>query len=136
MDAAQIETIGISSGTVNFSLKKAGANWIDPDRPGEPINTAAVTELLDALAGLKAARYVADEKADFKLYGLEPPQRVIVLTQKGGTTKTVHLGREEGGSGGRVYARVPDKDHTEVFVIAEADAAKLLKDRAAFTAKK
>jgi hypothetical protein len=136
VDAAQIEAVAISSGSVNFSLKKAGAAWVDPDRPAEPINAAAVTELLDALAGLKAVRYAADEKADFKLFGLEPPQRVIVVTQKNGASKTLHLGREEGGSGGRVYARVADKDRTEVFVLSEADSAKLLKDRPAYVGKK
>ncbi|CAN5606640.1 hypothetical protein BH11PLA2_BH11PLA2_06380 [soil metagenome] len=134
VDAAQVDTIAVSSGMTNFAFRKQGMAWVDSSA-GEPVNAAAVTELLDTLAGLKASKYVTDEKADLKLYGLEPPQRVIVLTAKGGPPKTLHLGREEGGKGGRYYAKVADADRTDVFVISEADAAKLMKDRGAYKAK-
>lgn len=136
VDAAQVETIAVSGGGADFALRKVGATWVDSAKPTEPIDTAKVSEFLDALAGLKAERYVADKDADRKLYGLEPPQRVIVLTQKG-EAKTLHLGRPEGGSGGkRVYARVDDKGRTDVFILSEADTAKLTRDRAGFGGKK
>jgi hypothetical protein len=137
VDAAQIETIAVSSGTSSFSLRKVGTSWVDTDKPNEPIDTAKVSEFLDALAGLKAERFAADTNADLKLYGLDPPQRVIVLTQRGGQTRTLHLGRPEGGSDDkRVYARVDDKDRSDVIVLSEADTAKLTRDRAGFAAAK
>lgn len=135
VDAAQIETIAVSSGMSGFSLRKQGAVWVDPERPEEKINNGAVTEFLDALAGLKAVRYAADEKADFKLYGLDPGERVITLLQKGGVTRVLHIGREVGDQKGRVYARVGDNDRSDVVVIGEADAAKIRKDRSGFLAK-
>ena len=132
VDAAQVETVAISSGANNFALRKEGTNWIDPAKPGETFDAAKVTELLDALAGLKAERYATDKDADLKLYGLEPPERVIVVTQRG-LVKTLHLGRAEGGSDGkRVYARVVEPSRTDVFVLSDADTAKLTRDRAAF----
>ena len=122
-DASQVETVAISSGANNFALRKDGTNWVDPAAAGDAFDTAKVTELLDALAGLKAERYAADKDGDPKLYGLEPPERVIVLTQRG-VVKTLHLGRAEGGSGGkRVYAKVVEPGRTDVFVVSEADAA-------------
>ena len=132
VDAAQIETVAISSGANNFALRKDGMVWSDPAKPGETFEAAKVTELLDALAGLKAERYVSDKDADLKLYGLEPPERVIVVTQRG-LVKTLHLGRAEGGSGGnRIYARVVEPGRTDVFVLSAADTAKLTQERAGF----
>ena len=132
VDAAQIETVAISSGANNYALRKDGPLWTDLAKPGEAFEPAKVTELLDALAGLKAERYVADKDADLKLYGLEPPERVIVVTQRG-LVKTIHLGRAEGGSAGkRFYARVVETGRTDVFVLSEADTAKLTRDRAGF----
>lgn len=135
VDAAQIETIAVSSGMSGFSLRKQGTTWIDPERPEDKINSSAVTEFLDSLAGLKAVRYAADDKADFKLYGLDPGERVITLLQKGGVTKVLHIGREVGDQKGRVYARVGDKDRSDVFVVGEADATKIRKERSSFLAK-
>lgn len=140
VDASQIESLVISSADRTFQLRKDGPNWFDPTNPTERISTPAVNELLDTLAGLKAQRFIADEKADPKLYGLEKPERVIVLTQRGPggvVTKTLQIGREEGGSGGkRVYARVLEPGRSDVFIIGEADAAKLLREKGAFVEKK
>ncbi len=138
VDASQIETLAISSGDgkSNFALRKMGMQWIDPAKATEPINAAKVSEFLATLAGLKAERYVVDQKADLKLYGLEPPERIIVLNQKGGTVQTLHLGLAEGGSGGkRIYARVDAPGRTDVFILSDADTAKLRQDRAAFVGK-
>jgi hypothetical protein len=51
-----------------------------------------------------------------------------------GTPQTLYLGRFEGDSK-RAYARVLDSARTDVFVLSEADSAKLVRDLAAFTAK-
>jgi hypothetical protein len=134
VDAAQIETVAVSAGNISFAFRKVGPNWSDTER-NEPVTPQAVTELLDALAGLKAVAYVADTNADLKLYGLAPPERVFVLTGKSGPPRTLHVGRAVGGAPGKYYARVADADRTDVFIINETDAAKLMRDRAAYGRK-
>ncbi len=136
LDASQVEAIDFQAGEQKWKYTKVGANWVDAAKPTDLVDPAAVTELLDALAGLKAQRFAADKGVDLKLYGLLPPQRTITITQRGGVTKTLQIGREEGGSNGtRLYARVDDKARTDVFILGEADVRKIAKDRAGFLKK-
>jgi len=79
-------------------------------------------------------RYVIDKGADLKLYGLEPPELVLEV-QTRTDKRTLHIGRMEGDSR-RYYARVPEKDRSEVFVISEADAGRIVRPLAAFNGKK
>ena len=95
-----------SAGGPPLVLNKADAGWQVAGKPGQAVKAEAVNDFLATLAGLKAERYVADQKADLKLYGLEPPVRVIVAKTKSGQTTTSHLGRLEGDSK-RAYATVP-----------------------------
>lgn len=140
VDAAQVDSVVISTGgDRSFQFAKLGPTWVDPRSPTDRVSTPAVNDLLGALAGLTAERYVADENADPKLYGLDKPQRVIVLTQRspmgGGLTRTLRIGGFEGGSDGkRVYAAVEEPGRTDVFVLSEGDTARVMKDRAAFVA--
>ena len=127
VDASQIESVVISSGTSNVVLQKTGLDWRDPTKPDEKIDPAKVTEFLAAFAGLKAERYASDKDAKLGLYGLEKPQRVIVINQKGSVTKTLQLGGPEGTSAGkRVYAKVADPTRTDVFILSDADTAKMM----------
>jgi Domain of unknown function (DUF4340) len=136
VDASQVEAIDFRVGEQSWKYSKVGANWVDGAKPTDLVDPAAITELLDALAGLKSQRYAADKGADLKLYGLQPPQRTITISQRGGVSKTLQIGREEGGSNGtRLYARVDDKDRTDVFILGEADVRKIAKDRAGFLKK-
>jgi hypothetical protein len=73
---------------------------------------------------------VQDKDANFKLYGLDPAELVIEVGTGSGK-RTLHVGRTEGESK-RYYARVLDKDRTDVFVISEADAARIVRDLPAF----
>jgi hypothetical protein len=58
-----------------------------------------------------------------------------VVTAKGSPAKTLQLGGPVGGSDGKqVYAKLPDQP--AVFVLSEADTAKLTRERAAFVGKK
>ena len=107
--------------------------WFDAQKADDQPDVAKVTDTLAALAGLKAERFVSDKDADLKLYGLDKPSRVIVITQQGGTAKTLQLGGEVGGTNGKqVYAKVADNDRTDVFVLSEKDTATLTRDRAAY----
>jgi hypothetical protein len=130
VDAAQAQVLTVSAGNATFVLRKAGATWTDPAKPDDPPDAAKVTDTLAALAGLKAERFVADKDADLKLYGLDQPSRVIVVTQQTGESKTLRLGGEVGGTNGkRVYAKVDEPGRTDVFVLSESDTAKLTRDR-------
>src|SRR5207249_4328091 len=109
---------------------KLGEGWQTAGKPSMKLNTATVNETLATLAGLKPERYIVDKRADLKLYGLEPPAVVIEAVAPTGT-RSLHIGRAEGDSK-RHYARVATKDRTDVFIISEADAAKLVRQLAAF----
>ena len=100
-------------------------------KPDLKPNAQTVNETLAALAGLRVDHYALDRDADLNLYGLEPSEWVLEI--EGPTGKRVlQLGRAEGDSKRR-YARVPEKGRAGVFVIAEADAERILRDPAAFT---
>jgi hypothetical protein len=133
LDAAQVESVRFGYAQKPFTLLKVENLWQVVGKPGDVINVQAVNDALDALARLKVERYVLDKGADPKLYGLEPPELVIDVQTPAGK-KTLHVGRTEGESK-RYYARVPDKGRGDVFVIAEADAARIVRDLAAFTEK-
>ena len=129
LDPAKADVVTVSTDRGTFSLRKQGTGW------GPEVDAAAVTDFLAAVAGLKAERFAADVDADPRLYGLDTPARVVVVTQRGAAAKTLQLGGPVGGSGGkRVYARVPDRPG--VFELSEAATAALTRDRAGFAAKK
>jgi len=133
LDAAQVETLQYKSSGSFFTLEKSGATWHVAGQPMVTVRTEAVSETLDALARLKAERYVEDKDANLKIYGLEPPVLIVdILTPTG--KRTLHIGRAEGDSK-RHYARVPEANRSEVFIIAEADASRIVRDLAAFTQK-
>jgi len=138
VDASQINLLAVSEGKTNFVLRKAGPVWADPEKLTDAFDAAKVTEMLAALAQLKAERYVADKDANLELYGLKEPKRVIVLSmQDGKVTKSLQIGGEVGGSNGKqVYAKVNEPGRTDVFALTEADTAKLTRDRATLFVKK
>jgi hypothetical protein len=135
LDAAQVDTLTYNAPGGTFVLRKEGGTWAVAGKPDVKVNAAAVNETLATLAGLKAERYVADTGADLKLYGLEPGQAQLVVVAAGPNGReALEIGRPEGGSK-RVYARLPDPKRSDVFVIGEADTAKIVRDLAAFTQK-
>ncbi|MGL6076523.1 MAG: DUF4340 domain-containing protein [Fimbriiglobus sp.] len=138
VDASQIDNITITNANgPNTVFQKIGAIWSDPAKPMERLDTTKINELLAAVAGLKAERYAADTKPDLKLFGLEKPSRVIVVSGRNGQTTSLAIGGPEGTSSGKqVYAKVSDPTRPEVFVLSEADTAKLSRSRADFTDKK
>jgi hypothetical protein len=133
-DSAQAESLIYAVGGNTLVLNKADMNWQIQGQPGQAVNAAVVNEMLATLAAAKVERFVVDKGADFQLYGLQPPERTIIARTRMGTPQTLYLGRFEGDSK-RVYARVLDSARTDVFVLSEADSAKLVRDLAAFTGK-
>lgn len=128
LDASQVERITLQEGSRAVELEKSENAWKVVGKPDLAVNAEAVRELLDALAGLRAARYVEDRGAALKLYGLEPPQLVVEVQTRSGK-RVLHVGRREGESQRR-YARVPEGD--AVFTLAEADAARIVRPLADF----
>ena len=133
LDASQIDRLSFGYADNPFVLEKPENEWRVAGKPQVKVQADAVREALDALAGLKAARYVIDKAVDLKLYGLEPPQLVLqIQTRSGG--RSLHIGRREGESN-RYYARVPEGDNTAVFVIAEGDASRFIRSLPGFVQK-
>lgn len=131
LDAAGVETLVVTADGKSLVLQKANNRWEAGGQPGRVVNESIVNEVLAALGGLKAERFVADQGADLKLYGLDPPVRTLVARGRSGTPQTLYLGRREGGSK-RVYARTLE-GKGEVIVLSEADSAKLMTELTAFT---
>jgi hypothetical protein len=133
LDAAQVEGVSFNRGDKSFTLQKVDNVWQVAGKPDAIVKVSAVNDLLDALARLRLERYVLDKGADPKLYGLDPPELVIEVRTPA-EAQSLHVGRTEGESK-RYYARVPHKDQSDVFVISEADGARIVRDLAAFTEK-
>jgi hypothetical protein len=133
LDSAQAEALTYTRGAGSFTLEKGpdGA-WKVAGKPDVKVKTEAVTDALAAVAGLKAERYVVDKDAQMKLFGLDPAELAIdVMTPSG--KRTLYVGRNPDGEAKKYYGRVLDKDRTDVFVLPEADAARIVRDLPAFT---
>jgi len=130
VDAAQVESLRYGvAGTPLVLEKKPDGDWQVLGKPEVKLNTATVNDTLAALAGLKLVRYVADKGADLKLYALNPPEVTLdVLTRSG--KRTLLIGGPVGESKQR-YAHLADSDRGDVFILSEADCARILRDAAA-----
>jgi Domain of unknown function (DUF4340) len=138
VDAAQVDSVEMAQGAAKFTLEKAGQQWVDPAKPADMIDVRVVTELLGTLGGLKVEQYAADKDATLKLFGLEKPEMTLTAVMRGGTAKrTLEIGGAVGGTDGKQrYARVVDKDRSDVFILSSADTARLMRDRAMYVLKK
>jgi len=136
VDAAQATEIAMTTPSGRFTLEKSGQTWIDPAKPADPINAPVVNELLGTLSALSVERYAVDRGADLKLFGLEKPAVTLTLTSAG-ARHALEIGGTVGGSDGKQrYARVVDKDRSDVFVLSGADTTRLTRDRTAYLMKK
>jgi hypothetical protein len=133
LDAAQVETVRYGHARNPFLLEKIDTTWRVVGKPEVKVSTEAVSDALAALAGLRVERYVVDKGADLKLYGLEPPELVLEVQTRDGR-KVLHVGRREGETK-NYYARVPEKDRSDVFVIGEKEAERIVRDLAKFGQK-
>jgi hypothetical protein len=131
LDALQIESVRFNYARNPFTLEKTDDGWQVAGKPDLKPNPETVNETLAAVANLKLARYAVDKGADAKLFGLETPELVLeVITRTG--KRTLHIGSVEGDSKRR-YARLPGGDRSDVFVLDEADVARIVREAAAFT---
>ena len=133
MATATVLSVDTAEGPGSFKLVKSPAGWTDPANPGEKIDQATITDLLDAFAGLKAERFVeTDAKEGTKIFGLDPPRKTVTVNTQG-QSRTLLLGRVDDEK--RAYAQVGgEKAKKEVFVLTAGDTAKINRDRAGFLA--
>jgi len=129
-DAVQVEKLSYQ-GAMPFALEKKDDSWTVAGKFDAKVNAKAVSDTLDALASLKVERWLADEKGDLPLHGLQPPQWTIDVQTTSGK-RTLLIGRPEGESQ-RLYAAVGGE--TGVFVISEADARRIVRPLGAFLEK-
>lgn len=137
LDASAMNTLAVSGASGNFVLQKGpNGQWIDPAKPMEKIDQAKVTETLAAFATLSANPYVVDQGAKRELYGLKEPKRVIVVSQKNGVTRTLHLGGAVAGTDGKqVYGAAVEAQRSDVFALSADATMKLTRTRSAFLAR-
>jgi hypothetical protein len=131
LDAAQVDQLRYSYRQKPFALLKVENNWQVVGMPTAKIKSETIRDTLDALASLRALRYVDDKGTDAQLYGLKEPQLELTINLPAGK-RVLKVGRPEGNSK-RYYAQVEGGDTSAVFVIAEADAARILRSLKDFT---
>jgi hypothetical protein len=130
LDAVQIESLNYRYKSAPFTLEKLGSAWQVVGKPDAKINAAAVEDTLAALAGLKLSRYAADKGANLALFGLDKPELILEASTRTGK-RVLHIGNFAGDTKAR-YARVPEGDKNDVFVLDEETCGRLLRDIAAF----
>ncbi len=130
LDAVQIESLNYRYSRNSFLLEKDGSTWQAVAKPNAKIDAATVEDTLAALAGLKLSRYVADKGANLALFGLDKPGLILEAATRSGK-RVLHIGNVEGNSKGR-YARIPDGDRGDVFVLDEETCARIMRDLNAF----
>src|SRR5262249_19786128 len=132
LDASRVESIhyGYPGGKA-FELKNGSGGWQAVGQPGVWVTEAAVPPPLAALRDPMLVRYVVDKGANLALYGLKPPDLALELTTSSGAKYTLHVGGLEEGSKRR-YARLPEPGRSDVFLLDEADAARIVRGLAAF----
>jgi hypothetical protein len=131
LDAVQVDKLSYQSKDASFTLRKSDNTWTVQGMPEAKVDAKAVGDALDALASLKALRFVADAKGDLQLHGLQPPMLTIEASTSNGK-RTLLIGRNEGDST-RVYASAEGVEG--IFVIAEEDARRIVRPLSAFLEK-
>jgi Domain of unknown function (DUF4340) len=133
LDAVQINKLTYGYPQQAFALEKVDNEWQISGQPTIKVKQESVRETLDALAGLRAERYLEDQAADPRLYGLEPPQLALHIETSSGS-RVLNVGRHEGESG-RYYAAVPGTGKPAVFAISEADATRIVRRKEVYIKK-
>jgi hypothetical protein len=131
LDVSQATEIRLETpeGPGTFRLTKGAIGWMDPLSLADRINNEAVTDFLDAFAGLKAERFVEHAATDGgKLYGLDPPRKTLTVTTQNNQKRTILLGRTDDQK--RVYAKLEGKK--EIVLLSEKDTTKINRDKVGF----
>ena len=111
LDAWKVKKLTLERGKETIRLEKPDDGWIVKQPVEAPADGPTITDLLNALATLRATRFDTESpsQADLKRFGLSPPQARLTLLQEGwDVEKSVLFGKEATG-GGR-YERTVGRD--------------------------
>ncbi len=125
LDASQVNRLVIRTPEETINLTKGPAGWQDTQKPGDRFDQEAINQTLTTLANLQLERFVRDNDANLKLYGLEPPQQQLQV-ETPNRKVALQLGTLRDGTQ-TVYARLP-QGRTGVFVLP-ADASTILRQQ-------
>jgi hypothetical protein len=132
LDASQVESLRYTWARSPFVLDKAdGGTWQVLGKPDVKVNGETVSEVLAALAKLQLVRYVVDKGADLRLFGLDRPELILEISTRGGRRVLAVGGFAEGTR--QRYARIEGADRSDVFLLDEADCARIFQQLAGFT---
>ena len=135
-DETKVDSIEVERDGKKFKFVRKGTGWEDPAAPKDAVDDRLVDGLLATLGVMRVDRWVGDKPEDVKKAGLEKPSGTIALTQRDGMKRVLLLGAAvDEPFSKKLYAKVSDPT-AEVFVLGEADAARLTRDRAAYVEKK
>jgi Domain of unknown function (DUF4340) len=113
-DKAKVKEIAISSGGSTIALVKEGALWKMTAPTAVLADASAVESITGSLSGLEMDEEVAPSATNLKDFGLESPEKTVVVTPEGGAAETLLLGAKLADGSG-VYAKTPDK--TRIFTV-------------------
>lgn len=140
-EAVRIEV----SGEHRYTLVRSGAAWTVEEPLKARADLSKVNSLLSALSNMQAARFVEDQPASLRPFGLDPPRLTVRVTTEKRTLKpspadatasapaepeydvTVRtVGVFVGGKAeDEVFARLTDPESPSVFQISDATAKSL-----------
>jgi hypothetical protein len=134
LDISQVNRIrvDIKGETGSFELTKSPLGWSDSKEPNQRISSDKVIQFLDKLASLKAERFISlkSDEAILKLYGLNPPERIITISTEKGVARVIHLGRLDNQK--RFYARSVEPNSSEIVILEQSDSEILGLNRSDF----
>jgi hypothetical protein len=129
LTAEQVQAIRYQSPKSNFELTRKGESWQSSD-PTLSVDPKRVDEALQALANLRAERFVGEKGGDLEPFGLkEPTLKLEIVTAKG--KLELQVGKEEPGTG-RLYARALGGATTDVFLLAAPDVFRIVRPPSSF----
>jgi len=112
-DRNQVQDIEISRATEQIKLKKQGEKWLLQQPIQETADEGSVSSLLSSLESAEAQKFVAEQPADLKTYGLDKPVATVRIREQGKDSwKTLELGKKEDDL---YLARTTDR--TPVFTV-------------------
>jgi hypothetical protein len=132
LESNQVESLTYHTSRGTFTLKKVGTLWQVAGMANLTVNSTAINDTLDTLSKLKAERFIVDQCTDLKPYGLDPPQLTIEIQSRTGGKYVLYVGAKDKESQ-HYFARVPQGNRSDVFLLADTDGSRIVRELSAFT---
>jgi hypothetical protein len=110
----KIERVAVVKPSGSWALARTGGKWALVEPMNAPADEFSADGVVDALASLKAERFVAANVSDLKPYGLDAPRLNVEIRAAGGGQYGLKIGKET-PAGSSIYAcRTADRDVVEI----------------------